>query len=67
MNKYIVTAHRTPTAYNNAQCYVVEAASEDDAFQIVKDNLRDFSDCGNYVYKVKTYTPPPQGRIISAY
>ena len=67
LNKYVVTAHRIPLAYNDPTCYVVEAANEDDAFLIVKDNLRDFSEQGKYKYTVKPYVSPPQGRIISTY
>lgn len=64
MNKYIVTTTRIPTNYNEPQSYIVEAASEDDAYKIVKDALRDFGSLANFIYKVDTYTPPPAGRIL---
>jgi hypothetical protein len=65
MNKYVVTATRTPTSYNSPTSYVVEAASSDDATDVVRHSLRDFT--WNYVYQVKPYIPPPPGRILSSY
>lgn len=64
MNTYIVSATRIPTNYNDPRSYVVEAACEDDARQLVKHSLRDFADLIGYVYAVKPYVPPPAGRIV---
>jgi len=67
MDKHIVTATRTPTAYNSPTSYVVEAADGDDAIDVVRHSLRDFGSLSNYVYQVKPYIPPPPGRILSSY
>lgn len=64
MNRYTVTAHKIPTAYNDPRCFVVDAATEDDARALVKDALRDLSGVWSYTYSVKPYTPLPAGRII---
>jgi hypothetical protein len=61
--KFIVVTCKTPTSYNNDVCYVVEAATPQDAKAIVKDRLRDFGLC-NYTYEVREYTPPPAGKIV---
>lgn len=64
MNKYVVTATKTPTNYNTPQSYVVEATTEKDARAIVKDNLRDLGPYEQYVYLTKDYVPPPAGKIL---
>jgi hypothetical protein len=64
MNRYVVTATRTPTNYNQPTSYIVEAANEDDARAVLKDNLRDLGPYSVYVYTVKPYTPPPAGRVV---
>lgn len=64
MCKYVVTATRCPTNYNDPVCYVVEAATEDDAKMLVKHQIRDLSDSYTHTYKVKPYVPPPAGRVL---
>lgn len=64
MLKFVVTTHRIPTNYNDPVSMVVEAATESDARAVVKDHLRDFAKLSLYTYEVKSYTPPPAGKIL---
>jgi len=65
MDKFVVTATRIPTAFSTPECFIVEAATEDDAFELVRHSLRDFSGRAVFKYDVKPFTPPPAGRILS--
>jgi len=67
MDKFIVTATRIPTAHNRPECFVVEAATENDAFEVVRHSLRDFSNRWVFTYDVKPHTPPPAGRILGVH
>jgi hypothetical protein len=67
MDKFIVTVTRIPTNYNSPQSYIVEATSEDDAYKVVKDALRDYGSLANFIYTVKPYAPPPAGRILGVH
>ena len=67
MHRFIVITCRIPTNYNLDVCYVVEAATGEDAIKIVRDNQRDFGSMAAYTYSVKPYDPPPAGRIVSTY
>lgn len=62
--RFIVVTCRIPTNYNHDVSYVVEAASEADAIELVRHKLFDFGDMRNYTYKVKPYTAPPAGRVL---
>jgi hypothetical protein len=65
MDKFVVTTTRFPTAYSTPECFVVEARTEDDAVELVRHSLRDFSGRAVFKYEVKPFTLPPEGRIIS--
>lgn len=62
--QWVVLATRIPTNYNSPTSYVVEAATDRDAREIVRHQLRDLADIPNYDYKTKTYTPPPRGKVL---
>jgi len=64
MLKWVVRFTRIPTAYNDPQAMVVEAATPDDAKAIVRDHLRDLGGMLMHVYTVTEYVPPPKGRVI---
>lgn len=64
MNKYVVAVTRIPTNYNDPRCYIVEAATPQDARTIMKHQLRDLANLQNNVYEVKPYEGPPPGRVL---
>jgi len=66
LRKWIVTTTRMPTNHHACESFVVEAATEQDAQALVKDHLRDLGDFPNYVYAVKPYVEPPQGRVLGS-
>jgi len=67
MKKVIVVATKIPLNYNDPRSFIVEIGNEqhdDDAIDIVKHQLKDLASMSNYVYKVRTYSPPPKGKIV---
>ncbi len=73
-NKWVVTATLTPTNFNRPQSFVVEAATAQDAKEVVKHRLNDLRTYTGgsldgvpreqYDYEMKPYVAPPVGRIV---
>jgi hypothetical protein len=79
VEKFTVVARRMPLNSSSPLCLVIEASSRDNAASIAANHLLDISvelrqyigrlpythEGKVYLYSVKTYAPPPNGKVLS--